>query len=269
MDILTHTLSGLAIGTVVAGFSGRGQNNRKKIVLASGFAGALPDLDAISLWSGFDSTIGEWFNLSHSGKEIYSATFWYSHHAFLHSLLAGFLLAGLLSFMIFLVGSRLRDFNINSFVSSVRKNRLMLLGFILGFSLHLLEDMPTPSSTWGGVNFFWPFSSYIGGTGNIWWWNNYDIFLIVLGVLMLNLILFAVKRVKDFDLRKFVTGVFVVGFTLALIQIYSRDYDFSYSGHTIRYQEFEKKSKEVQREIIGEKAFQWMEAFDKKLKIYF
>ena len=69
MDILTHTLSGVAIGTVVSSFSNRGILDKVTIVLISGFAGALPDFDAISLWSGFDSTIGSFFNLPIGGNK--------------------------------------------------------------------------------------------------------------------------------------------------------------------------------------------------------
>jgi hypothetical protein len=59
----------------------------------SGLGGALPDFDAISLWSGFDKTFGKLFNLSNSGEVIYFSKFWYSHHGFLHSILASVILA--------------------------------------------------------------------------------------------------------------------------------------------------------------------------------
>jgi inner membrane protein len=269
MDILTHSLSGLAIGTVVSSFSNQGATEKLKIILLSGFAGALPDLDAISLWSRFDSTIGEFFNLTHSGKVIYSAKFWYSHHGFLHSVLGALLIAVLIGFINFLINSGFRNLSYKNFIHSVSKNRLLLIGFVLGFTLHLLEDMPTPAATWGGVNFFWPSKKYIGGTGDIWWWNNYDIFLIVVSVIIINLILAAINLLVHIDLRKFTTGVFIIGFTLALIQIKTREYDFSYTAHTNRYQEFEHKSKEVQKNILGDQLFHLIENFDNRLGIYF
>jgi uncharacterized membrane protein len=132
-----------------------------------------------------------------------------------------------------------------------------------------MEDMPTPAATWGGVNFFWPSQHYIGGTGDIWWWNNYDLFLIVVAVILLNLLAYGIKMVLVFDLRKITVGIFAIGFTLALVQIKTRPYDFSYTGHTNRYQELEKKSKKVQREILGEKFYRIMEKFDHSLGIYF
>jgi hypothetical protein len=269
MDILTHTLSGVAIGTVVSCFASPGFRNRFKIVLISGFAGALPDLDAISLWSGFDSTIGAFFNFSASGKEIYSAKFWYSHHAFLHSAFAGILFAGLIGLIGYLIDSKLKVSKNNSLIHSVKKKRFLLMGFLLGYFIHLIEDMPTPASNWGGINFFWPSKLYIGGTGDIWWWNNYDIFLIVIAIITLNLILLLLRRFVHFNLRQFTLGVFILGFSLALIQIKTRDFDFAYTGHTNDYQKFENKSKEIQKDILGDRLYLMMENFDKKLKIYF
>jgi hypothetical protein len=61
--------------------------------------------------------------------------------------------------------------------------------------------MPTPASTWGGVNFFWPFKTYIGGTGHIWWWNNYDIFLIVVAVIIINLIMAIVQNYRKYPIE--------------------------------------------------------------------
>ncbi len=269
MDILTHTLSGIAIGTVAASFSKRGFKEKLLIVAIAGFAAVLPDFDAISLWSGFDSTLGALFNLSHTGKEIYSAKFWYSHHAFMHSLLAGILFAGLIGLLKYLIESRFKNLTSKGFLDSIQKNKLILIAFVSAFIIHLIEDMPTPASTWGGVNFFFPSKNFIGGTGDIWWWNNYDIFLIVVGVILVNLILLVIKMFVKFDVRKFTVGVFLIGFTFALIQIKTRDYDFAYSGYSKNYQEFEMQSKQIQKEVLGDKLYKVMEGFDNKLKIYF
>jgi hypothetical protein len=94
LDILSHSLSGLALGTVLASFA-QGPRRKLAILGIATFGGALPDLDAISMWSGFDRTFGSWFQLNQSGRFIYSAKFWYSHHAFFHSLLAPLLWLGL------------------------------------------------------------------------------------------------------------------------------------------------------------------------------
>lgn len=269
MDILTHTLSGVAVGTVAASFSKAGFTNKLKIVIFSGFAGALPDFDAISLWSGFDSTIGAFFNLPDSGRDIYSAKLWYSHHAFMHSVFAGILFAGLIGLLGYLIDSKFMKLRPKGFVHSIKRQKLVLIAFLFAFVLHLLEDMPTPSSTWGGVNFFWPSGNYIGGSGDIWWWNNYDIFLIVVTVLFVNLTLPLFKKLIPIKISKLTVIVFLFGFTLAFIQIKTRNYNFAYSGYTKNYQKMEAKSKELQKKILGDKVYRLMEKFDNQLKFYF
>jgi hypothetical protein len=269
MDILTHTLSGVAIGTVVSSFSSRGFLDKASILLFSGFAGALPDFDAISLWSGFDSTIGSFFNLPLYGKDIYSGKLWYSHHAFLHSALAAILIAGVIGSFFYLVDRKREGLSDNSMFDVVGKRKLLLIGFILGFLMHLIEDMPTPASSWGGIAFFWPLKTYIGGSGDIWWWNNYDIFLIVVGVIILNLSLLIIAYSVPFELKKYTTVVFLIGFIVAMIQIKSRDCDFAYSGNTSHYQALEKESKRIQKDILGDKLYSVMESLDNKLMIYF
>lgn len=269
MDILTHTTSGLAVGTVMAAFSNRGWKNKSLLILAGGFAGALPDLDAISLWSKFDATLGKFFHLSYSGREIYSAKLWYSHHGFLHSITAALFIALLVAIVRFFIHSKFRNLSFQQFVLSIKHNQRLLLSIVFGFTLHLLEDMPTPAASWGGVNLFWPSTSYIGGTGDIWWWNNYDIYLIVAGVFLLNLFSLLLNSLFSIPIRKITSGLFILGFTSAVIQIKTRPVDFAYEGSTVRYQEFEQKSKDLQRKILGDKVFNCMERFDNSLSIYF
>jgi len=261
MDILTHTLSGVAAGTAVSGFSPKGFFKKLAIITAGAAGGALPDLDAISLWSRFDSIIGEFFNLSHTGKQIYFSKFWYSHHGFLHSLTAGILLSIILGLLLYFFNS--------VFSKDSGVNKLIIFSFAAGFVIHLLEDMPTPCCVWGGVNLFWPDKTYIGGTGDIWWWNNYDIFLIVFGVILINLILLCFNGMFRGKLRKFTVVVFCVGLILSVSLIKTRGFDFNYFGHTAKYQDYEKKSKEIQRQVLGDKLYLIMEKFDNKIRLNF
>jgi membrane-bound metal-dependent hydrolase YbcI (DUF457 family) len=256
MDILTHTLSGLAAGTVAAGFSKRGFTAKAVIVAVSGLGGALPDLDAVSLWSGFDSTIGRFFGLTLPGADIYSGKLWYSHHGFLHSLAAGGMFALLVGLVACLIGKR-------------RGNTPLPVGAMAGFTIHLLEDMPTPASTWGGVRMFWPLDQYVGGTGDIWWWNNYDIFLVALAVFVTGAILLLVQRFIRFDVRRVIIALFALGCLVSVVQIHSRDVDYAYTGHTDKYGQFETASKEQQREILGNRLYRAMEWFDNKLPVHF
>ncbi len=159
MDLLTHILSGVAAGTVVAGFSSKSRRNRAATVAFGGFGGMFPDFDVISMWSGFDTTFGRLFNLKHTG------------------------------------------------------------------------------------------------TGDIWWWNNYDIFLIVVGVIFINtLLLFSHKSFKT-NLKRFTLLVFAAGVLMGTYQIKTRGFDFS----TSRGRVCEEKSKEIQKEILGHRVFSIME----------
>ncbi len=88
MDIISHTLTGMAVATVLATIADGSVKDKGLMVLVGGFAGALPDFDVISLWSKFDATIGSWLHLQHSGKDIYFSKLWYSHRGGFHSLLA-------------------------------------------------------------------------------------------------------------------------------------------------------------------------------------
>ena len=269
MDILTHTLSGFAVGTVIASFSKKGVKEKLLIIGTGGLAGALPDLDAISLWSRFDSTIGNFFKLETTGREIYSGKYRYSHHAFMHSIAAALFITLLLGIISYVICNKFRKQNISKLYKYFIKNKLIHYSFILGFLIHLIEDMPTPASVWGGVNLFWPAKTYVGGAGKIWWWNNYDLFLIVLGVVIINSILHTFSFMNSKIKAKIITLVFILGFTLSLKQIHAREYNFAYTGHTNKYSEFEAKSKAIQKEILGKRLHSVMESFDNKLSIYF
>lgn len=260
MDILTHSLSGAAFGTVLSSYSGSGGKSRISIIMISGFGAAIPDIDAITLWSKFDSTIGNFFSLSHKGNEIYFAKFWYSHHGFFHSLLAGVLIT-LFFYSLIFFAKKQKAFSLS----------LMLLtaGFLGGFWIHLFEDIPTPGSVWGGVNLFWPSKFYVGGTGYIWWWNNYDLFLIILSIVSINLLIFAIERLIIIKSYKLTTLAFILGMALFIIQIKTRETDFNYKGFTSGYNELESKSKKIQKKILGNKVYNTMLGFDNLLPLNF
>ena len=135
--------------------------------------------------------------------------------------------------------------------------------------MHLLEDMPTPASVWGGVNLFFPSSSYVGGFGNIWWWNNYDLVLIIVAVILLNLLVSlgpkAYRRLKS----KASVAIFTLGFLLSIYQINTRSVNFAYTGFTNDYNKMEQQSKDIQKNILGEKLYNIMESIDNKIPLYF
>ena len=265
MDLLTHILSGVAAGTVVAGFSTKSRRNRTATIAFGAFGGIFPDFDVISMWSGFDATFGRVFNLSHTGREIFSLQLWYSHHGFLHSLTGSFIITILLGLTLYLLKNRFRNISLNGYGKSLLKHKEILLAFIAGFIIHTVADMPTPSGSWEGVNFLWPVKTYTGGTGDIWWWNNYDIFLIVIGVIFINSLLLFSCRLFNTNLKRFTLWVFAAGVLLGTYQIKTRGFDFNASRSKV----CEIKSKEIQKKILGSRVYSIMETFDSKIRIAF
>lgn len=253
---------------MVAAHSEGSFKTKAAIVFFGTLGGALPDLDAISYWSKFDSTIGQWLGLAHSGREIYGAKLWYSHHAALHSLSAALALPFL--FLCFKgIWQFIKERQVKALVSCFQKGKLPALAFSFGFCMHLLEDMPTPASVWGGVNLFWPSESYVGGFGKIWWWNNYDIFLLIVSVILVNLLWLSLSSWLKKKAAIATKVTFCLGLALIVYQMNSRPVDFSYTGHTDRYAEMEKQSKQIQEDILGEKLYSIMERFDRFLPMYF
>ena len=268
MDILSHTLTGTAVGTVVASFSNDKDQHPLWIILIASFGGALPDFDAISLWSKFDEVFGKLWFLNHTGKEIYFGKYWYSHHAALHSITFAILLPFSFLSTRYLLKNR-KDFVLKGISSYLNSKKLLIIAFSIGFTFHLLEDMPTPYCVWGGVRMFFPVSTYYGGFGKIWWWNNYDIFLLIISVILLNSILLITQSFFKLHVRKLCVSIFALGAIISVYQINTRDFDFNYVNHTKEYQTYELKSKEIQQKILGETLYNIMLEFDNSISLNF
>jgi len=264
MDIITHTLSGIAFATCLAGINTRGFKQKVWIIGSGALGGMLPDVDAISLWSRFDGTIGKFFGLSHSGKDIYSAKFWYSHHGFMHSLLGSLICTVIIGILIYLLYKWIFKGK-HSLLAFIKKNYVLFIAFIGGFNLHLLEDMITPGGSWGGVRYFFPSKTYIGGTGDIWWWNNYDLFLIVVIVILLNLMILTVSYFSRKRLIKVLFSVFLIGGILFTIQFKNRPFNFNGKAYDV----CETQSQEIQKKILPSSLYERMMKFDNSLKVYF
>ncbi len=266
MDILSHTFSGMAVGTVAMQFCKGGIKEKSTVLFLSTLGGFIPDLDAFSMWSGFDETVGSFFNLSKSGREIYHSKVWYGHHAFNHSLLAATLYSCIISLVVVLKNRSVKPINI------LKRKAPLILGFFFGFMIHVFEDMPTPEFAWGGVALLFPSTNYTGGTGYIWWWNNYDLFLIILSVVFLNLITTLIGKLMKVRMHKVCAMIFALGMSTYLYQMNTRPFDFQYSGfkgHGNVWSTYEKESKEIQKEILGEYLFGIMTDFDNSIPFYF
>ena len=266
MDILTHALSGVAVATCTSAFLPKSYGKKIKLLTVGLIVGAFPDVDAISMWSKFDSTFGSCFNLTYTGKVIYGSKLWYSHHAFFHSL-AGSILFAVLFFILLYVCHRFLLKKQTPIIDYFKANIIFPVTFILAYWAHLAGDLPTPSSVWGGISFLWPTKDYIGGFGKIWWWNNYDIFLIILGVIIINLLLHSFMNGKKLV---FITvPVFLLGLVLIITQINNRQFDYAYTSHTNKYAQMELNSKKEQKRILGKHVYKYTEWFDRKMKFHF
>ena len=263
MDILSHTATGVAVGTVVAPFDKTSAWNKLKLILLGGFAGALPDLDAFSLWSKFDAVVGSAFGLSIKGSAIYFGKYLLSHHGAWHSLFTAAALPILWFVISYLISVwRKAEFEFHTKLP-------FACVFLFGFSFHLLEDMPTPACVWGGVRFWSPSESYVGGWGQIWWWNNYDIFLIICSVIVFNSANLFLSRFYLKWKRWVAMMVFGLGFALAVVQMSSRQYDYAYSGFAVEYTEKELESKREQQRILGATVYAWMLKLDNAIPLNF
>jgi len=260
LDILTHTLSGMAAGTVCASLSKRSFGQRALIVLAGTVAGVIPDLDVISLWSGFDETFGKWFGVSVPGREIYFGKFWYSHHAITHSIFGSVVCSLFLALLML-------------FRKSNRKRFAWIypISFFLGYQMHLWGDTPTPGSRWEGIMYWYPSSEYIGGWGLTWWWNNYDVFLLLALCIVLNWFVAIARNWIKITWIKFVpTVIFSLCVLTAVISLLNRGDSFNYESYErTSFRDFEQRSLDRQREILGEDLYQMMRNFDESINLNF
>lgn len=270
MDILTHAISGTAVATTAATFVKVKPLGRAKILLAGTLGGVFPDIDAVSMWSRFNGTFGKIFGLSHSGREIYGMKLWYSHHAFFHSLLASILFGLLLLGIIYLIKKRKKNRISNSLTPSFLSSHIIyFVAFVLGYWAHLVGDLPTPASVWGGIAFLWPSQEYIGGYGKIWWWNNYDIFLLILSSIALILLVPLLSKYIRSRAKIFSVLILSITLSLTVIQINTREFDYAYENNTTRYAEMEQNSKKEQERILGKRLYGYMMWFDSKMKFHF
>ncbi len=264
MDILTHTLSGVAVAGAVAALSNK-PLSKKAVLLCCGAMGAiLPDIDTITLWSRFDAVIGTCLDMPAHGSSIYFGNYWYSHHNWTHSLAAGalgILMIGLIAYI-----GRCFFAKTSSLSSFARTQAGYLLVFFLGYSMHLLGDLPTPGHTWRGIKLFWPMVVPVGGTGHLWWWNNYDIFILFAVCCLTTLVLLMWGHIRKKPILRYLPSiVLAVTMMLTLYQVHQRPVRFNDTG----YAENERQSLNIQNQILGEPLYKIMVAVDQRLRFNF
>ena len=152
-----------------------------------------------------------------------------------------------------------------SFESALNYVSIYGLTFGVSYLMHLLGDMTAPAGAWGGIRFFFPMEVYIGGWGMTWWWNNYDLTLVLGFVVVLNLCLIAWIPPLKKGMRYLPLSVCLFAFLLISWQLNTRDYDFNINGYASR----EKASHHIQREILGKDLHSFMANIDSKLPFYY
>jgi inner membrane protein len=260
MDILTHILSGTAAATVAASLSGK-DISRKGVIVVLGAVGAvLPDLDTVSRWSGFDGTVGKWLGTGENGRDIYFANHWYSHHNAAHSILAALLAALALAGVMYL-WHRLFAKKKKGGPAYLKGVAVYGVALFLGYLMHLLGDLPTPPSTWGGIKLFWPLGVTVGGWGRIWWWNNYDLFLIIYVCCLVNVVALLACRPKGRCMKVLPAVVFALALFAAVYQIDHRPVSFA-SDTKKSHEQLEADSLRVQKGILGNTLYGLMRDMD-------
>ena len=266
MDILIHILSGTTTAAFIATLSNSNTKAKVLMVLLGAFAGALPDIDAISLWSRFDGTIGKWLHLSHSGSQIYFGKFWYSHHGFFHSFFA----AAFFALILIVIRNTIYSKEKWAIYLKQKQTKLLFAVFFFSYVSHLVGDLPTPGAVWGGVRLFFPFDIYVGGYGTTWWWNNYDVFLtLLMSTNLLLLIILSENKFLKNDLIKLSAGIYICGVAICFYFITHHSISYAYTGNTSRYEYYERTSMIDQWDRLGNTTYKYLNKLDRKLPFYF
>lgn len=264
MDLVINLLIGVLSGTAVAAYNMSRPAQLWKLIIIGIIGAWFPSIDEITLWSSFDAVVGTALGLTSSGTEIYFGKFWYSHQAFFHSIFSVILFSVLLAlaagwfYRYILKGA-------STYARATRYCSIYAIVFGLAYLLHLGGDLVAPGGPWGGIRLFFPFEVYIGGWGFTWWWNNYDLALILLVCSILNIAFIYIIPPLRKGMRQLPGGILILAVLLIGVQLGKRDFDFNRPGYSVR----EHASKEIQRHMLGESLFSAMEEVDETLPIYF
>lgn len=263
MDVITQTLGGLCVASGIAGMCRCRPAQRVKIILMGAIGGAFPDLDTMTIWPSFDQTLGKWLGVENS-VDLYFGHEWLSHQGFFHSLLGAILFTLLLWYVsgwLYAKGMRQAP----SIPSAMGYLAPYFLAFSSAYVLHLIGDLFTPAGPWGGIRLFYPLDVYVGGLGTVWWWNNYDIVLILVLGLIINigcLLTFSMLSTagKYAPIAIFTSCVLLCGY-----QFSNRNFDFNQPGYTPR----EAASHHIQTQILAPDVYHFMVKVDHELPVYF
>jgi inner membrane protein len=265
VDLITHMAAGALAGGCVALMIRGAAATLSGAVAWGAIGGALPDVDAVTRVPGFDQTIGLALGLQPGGV-IYGGSEWYSHHHFTHSLVAAvgaaLLLAGL-------AGLERLVFGGTSDGRRIRRIWLAPVCMAAGYLLHLVGDLVTPASVWGGIQLLWPAEGMVGGWGWAWWFNNYDIFLMQLVGLLAMALLSLLPRSMPVLARALPGAVLVGVLAVCFGLLRARVHDYAYTGDAPDYWALEERSLEEQRRLLPSDLYQLMHSLDDAILLPF
>jgi inner membrane protein len=131
--------------------------------------------------------------------------------------------------------------------------------------MHLFGDLFTPAGSWGGIQLLYPLDTYFGGWGVLWWWNNYDIFLLLFLTLTVNLISLASFSMLSLAGRWLPIIILGCGLLLMGVQIKQRHFNYNQPGYLNR----EAASLSFQRSMLSPRVYRTMLRLDQRMPVYF
>jgi hypothetical protein len=147
---------------------------------------------------------------------------------------------------------------------------LMYLGpytiaFALAYLLHLAGDLISPSGIWGGMALFFPAKQYVGGWGLVWWWNNYDLLVILLLCIVFNLAMTFGLPMRSEASQRPPVFMFCLALLWISLQVSRRETDFNGQNFVTN----ETLSHEFQESVLGAPVYHQMRKVDEALPFGF
>jgi membrane-bound metal-dependent hydrolase YbcI (DUF457 family) len=244
MDSLTHFFSSVIVGSVFATLQKRERRNGITTITFGVIGGIAPDIDSLS-----DLPFVKYMNDNPSiyqNPELKTVSLpWFSHHHFFHSLVGGIFISVLFVSLFFFLSRHFLDRDDKK--PSIKSTMIYLFSMLCSYFIHLVFDFITPPGIAGGMMLLWPLSKLFGGTGNVWWFHNYDIILILLVSSLVCI--FVVFKERQHRFRKMIP-ILSVTIVLLTIQIHRRDFVYNPTKGA-EFSDCERHAIDFQRHTFG------------------
>ncbi|TAE50365.1 MAG: metal-dependent hydrolase [Bacteroidetes bacterium] len=264
VDAIINLTAGVAVATTVAAQHACRPAQRIKILVSGAIGGLFPDIDSFSVWPVLFGEWGFWQHAAPAGADIYFGKSWYSHLAFMHSLLGLFLSTGAMALLFSMLHTHVFRRSPNM-ISALMYLGPYTIAFALAYLLHLAGDLISPSGIWGGMALFFPAKQYVGGWGLVWWWNNYDLLVILLLCIVFNLAMTFGLPMRSEASQRPPVFMFCLALLWISLQISRRETDFNGQNFVTN----ETLSHEFQESVLGAPVYHQMRKVDEALPFGF